>query len=99
MSDPGDEVQHAEVTIRVTIPVRKDDREESRKSLICRKLRLSDLDGDLKIQTPLLPDNVELTRTETCEEAAIREMEQAESAALTEMERRAERHFEERGRF
>ena len=90
------EVQHAEVTIWVTIPVHKDDSEDSRKRNICRRLRFSNMDGDLKLESPLLAENVDLTRTETMEEAGIREMEEAESKALAEAERRAERHFEER---
>ena len=90
------EIQHADVLIRVTLPVGVEWDDESRKKAICRKLRLSDLDDGLKIRTPLLAENVDLTRTETMEEAGIRELEEAESKALAEAERRAERHFEER---
>lgn len=92
------EVQHAEVTLRVALPVDKEASEEQRLSAIMRKLRLEMGDG-IELHPPLRPKNGTLTRTETMDEYAIRLEGEAEARAEAKLDRQRERYFDEHGHF
>lgn len=88
------EHQHAEVTVRVSLPVSVDADVEYRKRLITDAVSDA-LDDGIAANHGVY--QTELQATETPGEAAERQMAEAESEYLAQQERRAERHFEERG--
>ncbi|UBF22661.1 hypothetical protein HRTV-25_gp80 [Halorubrum tailed virus 25] len=91
------EVQFAEVSIRVALPVDKVASDKERAAAILRKLRLADYPEGLKLRPGLNRHDVTLDHTETMEERAERKMAEAEGEALAKAERAYERHLEERG--
>lgn len=102
MIDPYDtdrEIQHADVTIRITIPVGTDMTDEDRQRKILRAIRSAEFDGDLELRGALLSDKPTLTRTETMEEAALRQEGEAEAAHEAKLDRQRERYFDRRGHF
>lgn len=92
------EVQHAEVSIKVALPVGKGTSEEARLDAIMRKIRL-EMGNGIEIRPPLLAEHGELTHTETMDEAAERNMAEAEARAEREMERRIAEHIDRHGYF
>lgn len=90
------EVQFAEVSIPVALPVDKVSDERVRKAAILRKLRLADYPEGLELRPGLNRLDVVLGHTETMEERAERKMAEAEGEAIAKAERAYERHLEER---
>ena len=97
--DDHREVQHAEVSIRVALPVDKEADDEQREKAILRKLRLSDMADRLELRPGLNVHDVSLDHTETMEEAALRHEGEAEAAHEAKLDRQRERYFDRRGHF
>jgi hypothetical protein len=97
--DDSKEVQFAEVSIRVALPVSKDDDEETRAKAILRKIRLSDRPDELELRPGLNVHDVTMNRTETMEEAARRHEGEAEAAAEAKLDRQRERYFDNNGHY
>ncbi|OYR58490.1 hypothetical protein [Halorubrum halodurans] len=93
------EVQFAEVSIRVALPVDKVADDEQRAKAILRKIRLADYPNGLEVRPGLNVHDVTLDHTETMEEAVRREEGEAEAAAEAKLDRQRERYFDRRGHF
>lgn len=88
------EVQYAEITLRVAAVVPKAARTDDRMNIIHRLCNSAAVPADLELR-PSRRD-VTLQEVETMEEAAERRMAEAEGEAIAKAERRYERHLEER---
>lgn len=97
--DDMKEVQFAEVSIRVALPVDKEADPDSRAKAIIRKIRLSDRPEGLELRPGLNVHDVTLNRTETMKEAARRHEGEAEAAAEAKLDRQRERYFDNYGHF
>lgn len=96
-NDEQKEVQHAVVKVPVALVVDTDASVRTRQRAICRAFRTRP--DDFEIRAGLVPDAVDLSGTETMEEAAMRRDGQAEARAEGELDRRRERYFDEHGHF
>ena len=90
------EIQHAEVTVRVTKTFDEAIGDEDRRKDIADLVSQALSEYDHIEFRSTSEFEVDLERIETPEEAAERRMAEAESAYEAEMERRADRFYEER---
>ena len=98
MIDDSKEVQHAEVTIRVALPVEKTSSDDDRLDEIMRTVR-QEMGGGIELRPPLLAENGTLTRTESMEDYARRLDGEAEARAEAKLDRQRERYFDRNGHF